>query len=849
MHSATPMSDMIAATGAPSAVPFLTRYQPPGAAYDELYQSDGGTRAHWTDLLAALTALGADEFGRRWDDARRFLRENGVTYNVYDGMESAERPWALDPIPVLLTDAEWQAIERALVQRAELLALILADLYGPHTLIGRGLIPPEVIYGHPGFARPCVGVAPPRAHSLPLYAADVARLPDGGFCVLADRTQAPSGAGYALENRIVLSRILPSVFRDARVHRLPPFFRRLRAALAALAPRPDDGPHVAMFTPGPGTATYFDHAFVASYLGWTLVQGDDLTVRDQRVWLRTLEGLRAVDVIVRRVDDAFSDPLEMRGDSLLGVPGLLQAARAGHVAIVNPLGSGVMENPALLAFLPRLARELLGEDLALPSVPTWWCGDPGAREYVLERLEHLAVKPIASHDPRATVFGGALDCRLRSELAAAIRAAPHRYVGQECVSLSTAPTLVDGRFAPRALVLRAFLAVDADGYTAMPGGLGCVGPTHDSTVVSNQEGGLSKDVWVLASAPADDVDLLIPADHPLRLGRGGQEVPGRVADDLFWVGRYAERAEIGARLLREVLRRVLAADAAPTDRHLPVLLRAVTGVTGTFPGFIGSGAAPRLAAPAAELRAVLFDPRRTGSVRFNTAALARAGRAVRDRFSTDAWRVIGALEREFAEPQGLDGILDNLDRILLLLAAFGGLSADSMSRGQRWRFLEIGRRLERALGGVTLLRVFCPPGTDARAVPWEALLATADASMTYRRRYRATADPGAVLDLLIDDDTNPRSVLFQLLRLGVLVDSLAGPRSADEQPAEEALVREALEAVRASAAPDAAETRRVDAQLDAVLAQVQELLAALSDQLGRSYFIRAAEAQQLVRLA
>jgi uncharacterized circularly permuted ATP-grasp superfamily protein/uncharacterized alpha-E superfamily protein len=763
-------------------------------------------------------------------------------------VQSAERLWALDPIPVLLASTEWQGIERALVQRAELLEMILADLYGPHTLIRRGLIPPEAIYAHPGFARPCVGVPPPRGRNLPLYAADLARRADGGFCVLGDRTQAPSGAGYALENRVVLSRILPSIFRDSHVHRLPLFFRRLRAALGALAPCPDDGPHLVMLTPGPGNETYFEHAFLASYLGCTLAQGDDLTVRDQRVWLRTLEGLRPVDVVIRRVDGAFCDPLEMRGDSLLGTPGLLQAARHGTVAIVNPLGSSVVENPALMTLLPRLARELLGEDLALPSVASWWCGDPAARAYVLDNLEHLVVKPIFPHGARSTVFGGALDGAARAELAAAIRATPYRYVGQEQVPLSTAPALIDGRLEPRALVLRAFLAADADGYAVMPGGLGRVAPTRDSSVVSNQRGGVSKDVWVLASEPELDSSLLIPADRPVPLGRGGQEVPGRVADNLFWVGRYAERAEGGARVLREVLRRLLDLDAAPYDLHLPTLLRAVTHVTATYPGFVGAAAAERLAAPEAELRAVLFALRRTGSVRFNLAALVRAGRAVRDRFSTDTWRVISSLDREFVEPRNLDEALDRLDRILLLLAAFGGLSADSMSRGQRWRFLEIGRRIERALMGVTLLRAFCPPATDVRAVPWETLLTIADASTTYRRRYRSTADPGAVLDLLVDDETNPRSVRYQLLQLAALVDGLAGPSGAGPRPAEESLVREALAELRGSAASEAPQARRVDRALDEMLAHLQELLVALSDQLARSYFNRGAQAQQLVRV-
>jgi uncharacterized alpha-E superfamily protein len=437
--------------------------------------------------------------------------------------------------------------------------------------------------------------------------------------------------------------------------------------------------------------------------------------------------------------------------------------------------------------------------------------------------------------------------RRARRVSAAIRARPYLYAAQEHVALSSAPTLADGRLEPRALVLRTFLAADAGGYIAMPGGLARVAATRDSRVVTNQRGGVSKDVWVLASGLERDLGLLSPADRPLSLGRGGQEVPGRVADDLFWVGRYAERAEGGARALREVLRRVLDPDAAPDDPHLPVLLRAVTGLTVTYPGFVGAGAAERLAAPRAELRGVIFDERRTGSLRFNLAALVRAGRAVLDRFSTDTWSVISRLDRELTETDDLDAALDRLDRVILLLAAFGGLSADSMSRGQRWRFLEIGRRVERALTAIALLRTFCRPDAEARDVPWEAILAIADASITYRRRYRSAADPGAVLDLLIDDETNPRSLLYQLLQLAALVDGLAGAGGAAARPLEATLVDDALAALRGSAAPEVRLPRRIDTDLAEMLARTYDLLGALSDQLSRTYFARGAQAQQLVQ--
>ena len=813
-----------------------------GGGYDECVLPDGRPRAHWATVLSALDALGAEELAQRHREARRLLREHGVTYNVFADPQAVERLWPLDPVPLLLTSGEWLAVEQGLVQRAELLELLLADLYGPQDLVRRGLLPPEVVFAHAGFARPCAGVAPPGGRHLPLYAADLARLPDGQRCVLGDRAQAPSGSGYALENRLVLSRVLPSVFRNAHVHRLPPFLRRLRATLAALAPSGDDDPQIVLLTPGPGSETFFEQALLAGELGCTLAQGDDLTVRDQRLWLRSLDGLQPVDVVLRRVDGAFCDPLELQPDSLLGTPGLLQAARAGTVAILNPLGSSAVENPGLMPFLPALARALLGEDLALPSVPTWWCGDPLARAYVLEHLPRLVVKPIDPHASRVTVFGDALDATGLAALRAQILARPEAFVGQEQVPLSTAPVWADGRLEARASVLRTFLVADRDGYAVMPGGLCRVAPSPDTLVVSNQQGGVSKDVWVLSSEPEVEVGLLVPALRPLHVERGGQDVPGRVADNLFWIGRYAERAEATVRVLREALPRALEGDAAPHDSHRAALLRAVTWVSGTFPGF--AGAAP--VAAEAELRALLFDRARTGGVRFNLEALARAARAVRDRLSSDTWRVLTAMQRTLAAPGVLEEASEEIEQLLLLLAAFAGLSADSMSRGQRWSFLEIGRRLERALAVVNLLRGVCPPGIDSGAVPWEALLAVADASITYRRRYRATADAGAVLDLLVDDDSNPRSLAYQLAQLDALLEGLTATGGTAA-----GLARERIRATRDElrAALPAGGGRALDRALDESLARVAELLGGVADALATAYFSRGARPQQLVRLA
>ena len=826
------------------AAAFARDYRTLPDRHDEMCTADGTLRPHWEYLIRALEALGVAECERRRDEARRLLHENGVTYNVYDDPGS-ERLWPLDPIPVLIPSQEWSAIEQGLIQRAELLDLLLDDLYGPRKLIAAGKLPAELIAGHPGFLRPCAGISTIGTRRLTVYAADLARAADGAISVIGDRAQAPSGSGYALENRVVLSRILPSLYRDSHVHRLALFFRALRGTLQGLDPHRRGDPRIVVLTPGSENETFFEHAYLANYLGYDLVHGSDLTVRDEHVWLKALDGLKPVDVILRRLDDGYCDPLELRADSLLGAPGLLQAVRAGNVAIANPLGSGVLENPGLMACLPGLARELLGEDLRLRSVPTWWCGDVESRAYVLEHLDELVIKPIFPHPSASTVFGARSSRADCAAIAERIRARPHLFVGQEQIALSSAPVLIDGRLEPRPMVMRAFAAAVEQGYVVMPGALGRVAPSADSWIVSNQHGGVSKDVWVLASEPERLVSLLAPSPQLLAVRRDGDDVPGRVADDLFWLGRYSERTEGTARLLREALQRVLAAESAVPDEGLAALLAAVTALTGTFPGFIGEDAEERLRNPEAELLHVVLDRRCAGSLRFDIEAVVRAGRSVRDRLSSDASRVINSLNREFNRPCESSAALEGLQRLIIQLAAFAGLCGESMSRGQGWRFLEIGRGLERAVYTVGLLRaLFAVENPTAL----EALLAVAHSVKTYRRRYRSRVQPPAVLDLLLLDETNPRSVGYQLMQLEKLIaelENLETPRrSAPQRTALDALTQLRLfdMQVVGSGGPAAAEA------LAALLQRLAALLAGLSDEIAARYFSHAESPQQLVRL-
>ncbi|MGD9648991.1 MAG: circularly permuted type 2 ATP-grasp protein, partial [Pirellulales bacterium] len=620
-------------------------YSPTGGAFDEALDANGEPRAHWQGLFRSLRELGRAQFGHRWSEAQRLIRENGVTYNVYDDARGMHRPWRLDPIPQLIAADDARKIESGLIQRGRLLEAILADLYGPQYTLTEGLIPPELVFGNAAFLRACHGVQLPGGRNLHLFASNIGRAADGHLWVLGDRTQCPSGAGYALENRIVLSRMLPEVFRDCQVQRLAQFFRTLRETLYGLGPTKRENPRVVLLTPGPYNETYFEHAYLARYLGFTLVEGNDLTVRDSRVFLKVLGGLQPVDVIFRRLDDDFCDPLELRPDSFLGVPGLMQAVRAGHVAVANALGSGLLETPALLAFLPGLCRYLLGEELELPSAPTWWCGGTSERKFVLEHLAELVIKPALPGTNLEPVFGGELSTEQRQRLVERIRAYPYQFVGQQRIVLATAPVLGPEHFEPRHLVLRAYVAANQDSFTVMPGGLTRVSASAETMVVSMQRGGGSKDTWVLSPGPVSQFSLLRPDDAPVELTRGGHDLPSRMADNLYWLGRYAERAEGLTRLLRCVILRLTEAQQPADVPELPALLRIVTSQSELLPGAVAEAAEPRVVNPETELLSVIHDVRRPGSLVSVLAALARLAGVVRDRISVDMSRVLVELDK------------------------------------------------------------------------------------------------------------------------------------------------------------------------------------------------------------
>ncbi len=828
-------------------------------SYDEMVASEGHLLPHWQPLMREVDQLGREGLERRRLEAQRLLRESGVTFNIHDGLRGATRPWQFDPIPLFISGEEWAVIEAGLVQRAELLNLILTDLYGSQTLLKQGIVPPELIFSHFGFQRSCVGMTFPGNRPLIMCSSNLARGPDGRVWVIDDRTQAPSGAGYALENRMVMTRVAPTLFRECHVKRLASFFQPLRDRLARLAPQNREDPRIVVLTPGPYSSTYFEHAYLANYLGYTLVQGDDLSVRDGRVWLKSLEGLHQVDVILRRLDDAYCDPLELRADSRLGVTGLLQAARLGHVAIANPIGSGILENPGLMAFMPNIARHFLGEDLKLPTVATWWCGQERERNFVLENLDHLVIKSIHRTRGYRAIFGAQLTANEQAELRQRILQKPHLYIGQEMVSFSTAPSLVDGWVEPRHTVLRSFVVAGDTSYIAMPGGLTRIAAQAGELVVSNRSGGLSKDAWVLSKDPVKYVSLWRQPHLDQVLPLRAEPLPSRAADSLFWAGRYVERAEGIARLLRAIylLRREQRdANGEISKVYLHSLLRALTHVTGTYPGFVDKGAAALLEKPQPELHSLLQDADRTGSLAAILQSFGQVALTVRDHWPAEIWRVIDAIQQDWEDDEEMPGpgnyrTEDRLDHLIMQLVAFSGLNAESMTREAGWLLLDIGRRLERALGLISLLRATLVPhmeGTVQRQL-MEKILIICDSLNTFRRRYRSYMHLPTVLELILMDRNHPRSLAYQLDCLQRHIADLPRDRTSPRLGEDERCILDAYTKLRLA---DAAELSKFEEEdgyckaLDDLLADQTESLWRLSDVITRTYFSHSQPSQQLL---
>ncbi len=887
----------------------LLSYPLAGDRHDELW--DGAEpRPHWRAFLAQLGGLSEEALRDRERFVQKAIASDGVTYNAYADQLGAGRPWELDVLPLILSSAEWRVIAAGVAQRARLLDAVLRDVYGPQSLLREGLLPPALVFGQLGYLWPAHSIAPAGGTFLHVYAADIGRAPDGSFWVIGDRTQGPSGAAYALQNRMTLARAFPDAFRELRVEPLSAFFTALQDSIARLSPTRGEPPLAVLLTPGPYNETYFEHVFLARHLGFPLVEGQDLIVRGDAVYLKTLRGLRRVHAILRRLDDDYCDPVELRADSALGVPGLLAAARAGNVLLANALGSGILETGALHGFFPALCERLLGEPLALPALATWWCGEPPALGYARRNLDELVIKAAYSSMRMEPVFGHTLDKAGRARMIEKMSAQPHAYVAQEWVHLSRAPARAPGEetsFTGRSIAMRVFAVATPDGYKVMPGALTRVAPM-ERDVVSLQWGGSSKDTWVLSDGPAP---ALAPTRRRVGIAdvlRGGVQIPSRVGENLFWLGRYSERCEAIARLLRAALVRLT--DAAPASRaplrsiaevcaalgvlppKVPLSSRSsqgagrdlgVTAATSGAPRTPGTAKTPVPAGAEAkevvasagvaasegavdeelesEFMAAVSDPSCPGGLAANLGRLGASAGHVRERMSMDNWHVLWRLSQKLpGEGASVGAALEALDEVMVSCVSLAGFAMDDMTRDESWRFLLLGRRLERLLHltGVAGVMLGLPAETREDSLEW--LLEAANSIVTFRARYRTAPELLPVLHLVVLDPSNPHAVIFQLQDLLKNLDASGDELGAAMPDAELRRVTRALGDVdltafeipgttgssRPPAGPGEGEglLARGDieaacASLAGLLAEVRAAAVALSDGLHRQFFSHA----------
>jgi len=815
-------------TAQPSAeIPTLPGYQGLPGRYDECMDASGRLRGHWGEFFRLL---GPDPRAAVRDaDAacRRAIIEQDVSMNVYAGENSASMPWPLDSIPLLIGPEDWKSMEAGLRQRARLFERLLQDLYGPQDLLRQGDLPAALAMANPQYLRACAGLSSQRSPHLHAYAADLARSPDGRWWVLDDRLDAPSGLGYSLQNRVIVRQALPRAFKQAHVHRLHRFFRAFRSSVESIGSRHED-PLVVFLTPGPANETYFEHAYLARYLGYPLVEGADLTTRDQQVYLRTVGGLRPVGTIVRRVDSESCDPLELDADSVLGVPGLANAAVNGTVNLANQLGGGALEGPGLLPFLAPLCRKILDEELSLPNAATWWCGHRDACDYVLANLSTLVVKSaFRGRGASQARYGALLGEPERDALAAEIRARPWAYCGQERVLLGTTPAWVDNDIRPVPFTVRVYLAWSDGEYRAMPGGLTRFNTNGHDAIVSMQQGGVAKDTWVLSGGRPEE------RPPPLRskavpVVSGASSTPSRLADDLFWLGRYLERTTQLARMFAKLdplaNDEISAVDAGVAVEVARVLIASQEG-----PPLPGAD----FEALAAHARALARNRRHRASLSNNLEQLVRITAQAKAKLPPEVWRIV----RGLVEALEAGDVTDSA-ALREQLSVFKMLTAETLPHDTGWRFLELGRRIERAHQLVFLSRGLLAdaPNRDVSDFRLQTLLHFTDNLFMYRSVRNGIFHAPDVFSWLVSSEENPRGLRFQAEQIALHVEA----RPSDFAPgAVAALRRMAFQLVSFARLADPAALARSASQTRAFLADAASALAEISDRITQVYLVHA----------
>jgi uncharacterized circularly permuted ATP-grasp superfamily protein/uncharacterized alpha-E superfamily protein len=837
-------------------------------SYDEMVDEQGKLRPHWVQLAENLESLGAEALEVKRQEIDWRLEDNGVTYNVYNDPNGVERPWNLDPIPLIIAQEDWNRIEAGVAQRVTLMNLLFNDIYGEQRILKEGIVPSEVIFAHSGFLREVHGMVTPTSASIMMAAVDLARGPDGKMWVVSDRTQAPSGLGYAVENRLTMNSAMQPLHTNISIKRLYVFFDEMKKMLLRLGNNGNREPLNVLLSPGPHNETYFEHAYLSSFLGLTLVQGRDLLAKGGAIWLKSLKGLRRIDGIVRRVDERYCDPLELRADSKLGVSGLLHAVRKKGVSMANPLGTGVLENLGLYPFLPRLAHYFLNEALILPQIATWWCGQAKECEYVLEHLSTLMIKTIDRSENEPSLYWGKhLSPQEREALRAKIQRQPYRYVGQEEVQFATAPTLVKGKIVPRNVVIRSFALHANDAYAVMPGALVRVGSNEDVSVVSNQRGGSSKDLWIL-----NEPIVMTQCQHGMeqRQGessvssspltwvnifqsKGGWEnslenIPTLRAENLFWLGRYLMRCITSARMIRMTLKSL--ANAHRYNRNKDgqvqeILCCALTHLSMTYPGFLGINE-QKITRPLEEIWSVMADSSRIGSLSQILSMLLGTSNSTKNLLPPEGWHIFDRLSKEWgsftkqSQPSHRD-MIRGIDKLLIHLMAYKALIEETLFAEQGLVLYDIGARLERSglliSKARSMLTSVYEPLVEYEIL--ETLLGTSESLNAYRARYRASLDLTHVSEFLVLDIRFPKSLISEISQLLKALPKLPKFKhemylSRYEEPLFEAFSLLRLERSETLCAVE--NDAFIRDRMDRVLSSIADKLIVAADELSKTYF-------------
>ncbi|MBU2951100.1 circularly permuted type 2 ATP-grasp protein [Tamlana agarivorans] len=829
--------------------------------YDELLTSELTIKADWKSLLDNLLKIGNKELASKQSEIDWLLAENGVTYNVYNDPNGLNRPWNLNIIPFIIQQKEWELVEKGIQQRSEILNLVLKDIYGERKLLKNGIIPPEVIYAHRGFLRSCDQIQYKTAKQLSIHAVDLARGPDGRMWVVNDRTQAPSGMGYALENRFSKSRVIPEIFDNINVIQPSNFFKDFNQLLLTAAPDHKDNPTVVVLTPGPHNETYFEHSYLSNFLGYPLVKGNDLVVRNGKVWMKSLKGLKQIDVILRRVDDAFMDPLELREDSYLGVAGLLEVVRLQNVAIVNPIGSGVLENPGLIPFMENICKYFLDEKLILPQIASWWCGQEKERNHVFENLTSFVVKKIDRSQRENIIFCEFLSKKELKQLKKNILSNPNQYVAQEKIYFSTAPNFVNEKLEPRKVLCRTFSIAKGDNYSVMPGGLVRVAAEREKLFVSNQRGGTSKDFWVIGEENQDQLQLYSWNKTSPNNIISINDVPSNTAENLFWSGRYVARTLLTARYVRMVLNQMT--NVQYTNRYqsdsegLNILYQSITTITSTFPGFFDEDKSEEmLKTPLKEIISVIIDEKRIGSFAQSLQSFNGSYYTLRNLWSKDMWRVFDSIDKiwkKFKQEKNYSiyALTKFFDQIITRLIAFMALTEESIMVKQGLLLYFIGLQLEEASMTIEKFRalIVVTHDEDLEYEILESLLSSHESLNIYRYSYKSYLSIENVLKLLLLDNEYSRSLTYQISRLQKDISKLPNNNVNNEDTNCQKNIEKALSLIQNITLEDVLYTddkSKIRMKLDALLAELSDLFHVTSMAISDTYFNHSQQQKQLV---